>query len=787
MVLKEYRKKRNFEITSEPSGGKVMKSKHLSFVVQEHHASHLHYDFRLEWDGVLKSWAVPKGPSMNPADKRLAIEVEDHPIEYGKFEGRISKGQYGAGTVAIWDHGTWSPLGNFDKDYAKGSIKFSLQGEKLGGNWALVKLKSGRSKKNSWLLLKEREQKENQEKPLKAKSTVRKDLYPFELATLSNEIPKGKHWLYEIKIDGYRIHAYLNNGNVRLITRNGNDYTKKFSPIVEALSQLDVKEAVFDGEVAAVDGEGRTNFQKLQNSLEEKTNERITYYAFDLLSLNNHSLVNQPLVKRKELLKTVLDRLKSKQVIFHNHVVDKGEQLFRKACKSKLEGIIAKRGESEYLGSRTIDWLKIKCSYRQEFIIGGYSESTNARFPLGALFVGYYDNDEEFQYAGKVGTGFTMASRKELIGKLSKIETKQCPFPSRREIPRGTPITWVKPVLIAEVEFSEWTKDKRLRHPSFQGLREDKNPKSVEIEKPVSNIKSKRSTVKSEDTTEIGGVLFSHPDRPIYPDTDITKRRLAQFYIDHEKTILPYFVDRPLVLVRCPGGSKKCFFQRHAQEGMPTTIKRVKIKEDTGTNDYLVISSLKDILQLIQLNVIEFHAWGSKSKDLEHPDRIVFDLDPSPAVPWKEAVKAAQDLKTHLEKLNLTPMLKTTGGKGLHLVLQIKPTYSWDEISKFSEAVAITFRDTNPKKYTTTLSKVARKGKIFIDYLRNARGATSIIPYSLRAREGTPMAVPITWTELPTINGKQSLSEVEERLKKLKKDPWQKGRIQLPKNLIHSA
>ena len=854
MALKEYRRKRDFARTPEPAGGKRPKLSRgaLRYVIQKHAASRLHYDFRLEWEGTLKSWAVPKGPSLDPADKRLAVEVEDHPIEYGTFEGTIPKGQYGGGTVLLWDRGTWEPLE--DPDFRKGRLKFRLDGEKLHGKWALVRMapRPGDTKPN-WLLIKDKDEfarrtgditEERPEsvatgksledigaekngktwqsnkppklaklskpkarlaaladqarvngkaKPLRVPAGARKASLPAsvdaELATLVTSIPEGDGWLFEIKFDGYRILARVKGGKVQLLSRNHKDWTDRFEPIADQLAKLG-HDALIDGELVALQPDGTTDFQALQNSLKRGKTEHLVYYAFDLLHLDGADLTSLPLTERKEVLRSVVDRLGKQDLVrFSDHVVGQGAKVLDQACRMALEGVIAKRADAPYRGGRGKDWLKLKCIENQEFVIGGWTDPAGSRKGLGALLLGVYDDQKQLQFAGKVGTGFTDDSLADLAKRLGKLEVERAPFSAR---PPGVlkSMHWVLPKLVAEVDFTEWTRDGHLRHPSFRGLREDKPATAVVRERRQAPPPAKDGTPGKEKrngapprpvaqrtgtgTATVEGVRISHPDRVIYPKLGITKLALAQYYASVAERMLPHVVDRPLMLLRCPQGQAgQGFFQKNAGVSIPKGIAPVKIPNEKGgpASTYLRIETAQGVVGLVQLGVIEIHIWGSRAQQLEKPDRIVFDLDPDPTVPWERVVEGALRVKKELERRGLKTFLKTTGGKGLHVVAPIEPVAPWAAVKEATRQIAVAIVKDDPKGFTAQLSKARRTGKIFLDYLRNGRGATWIAPYAARAREGAGVSMPLAWSALKSTDpGDFTVATVSGD--RLGADPW---------------
>ena len=873
MPLAEYRRKRNFNRTPEPRGKRARRSAQLAFVVQKHAASHLHYDFRLELAGVLKSWAVPKGPDLDPAVKRLAMQVEDHPLEYGDFEGVIPKGEYGGGTVLLWDQGTWEPVGDAAAGLKAGRLKFVLHGEKLRGAWMLVR-KGGKAApdERAWFLFKERDDEAKTGKPItdamplsvatgrdldeiaeqadrvwgpageqkqpaakrtkprvdklaRKKSTgngrairtllersgAKRQRLPatqqVELATLAKQAPEGDDWLYEIKFDGYRMLCRIDKGQARFISRNGHDWTKKFPELAEIAASLPVQQAMLDGEVVALAADGTTSFQALQNIFQSGGTAKLVYYVFDLLHLDGFNVTSVPLEGRKELLGKVLAGATSKSIRLSEHLEGDGAEVFKQACRLHLEGIICKRRGRPYRPGRGLDWLKVKCSRREEFVIGGFTPPTGSRSHFGALLLGYHDADGQLVYAGRVGTGFNDQTLASLHKTLSKLVRAKSPF---RNLTGSTGqargVTWVEPRLVAEVEFSNWTDEGLLRHPSFQGLREDKSAREVVRDVPLSSSevktmarakpakansknsrRKKQSSVavsapvqsstrrKAADDIEVAGVRLSHPDKVLYPQDGVTKLDLAHYYEQVANWLLPQVVGRPLALVRCPGGhGKPCFFQKHPGEQVSPHLRQVNVSETASSEFHLAIDDLAGLIALVQMGVLEIHAWGSTTQHLEKPDRLVFDLDPDPSVVWPVVAAAARELRAVLENLGLQSFLKTTGGKGLHLVVPIRPRTDWDDAKAFCRAVADAMVKASPDRYLATASKAARKGKIFIDYLRNGRGATAIAAYSTRAKATPTVSVPIAWDELsPRLTSDHfTIWNVPARLKKLRRDPW---------------
>ncbi|MEA2563463.1 MAG: bifunctional non-ous end joining protein LigD [Acidobacteriota bacterium] len=855
MALQEYKRKRDFKKTPEPAG-KVAKAKGNSFVIQKHAATRLHYDFRLEMEGVLRSWAVPKGPSLDPGEKRLAVHVEDHPLDYGGFEGIIPKGQYGGGTVLLWDHGTWYPEGDPVKAYKKGHIKFRLEGEKLHGGWHLVRLHGDRAgeDKENWLLFKDNDdvavpgsgdaltqeypksvttgltleeiaanpdrvwQSNREEKVAKKKAPAKKAAPPPppgarkaklpakvapQLATLVSDPPQGEEWIHELKFDGYRVLCELKDGKVRIVTRNGKDWTDRFGPIVEVIAALPAKEALLDGEAAVLLPNGTTSFQALQNAL-GGGRENLVFFAFDLLHLDGYDLRPLPLLQRKEALTALLAGQPKEGILrLSDHVQGAGEEFYRHACDYALEGIISKRGDQPYRSGRGKDWVKVKCLKRQEMVIVGFTDPEGSRTGFGALLLAVNEG-KDLVYAGKVGTGFNAKTLTDLRKKLGKLERET---PAFKKAPRGAEARrshWVEPKLVAEVAFTEWTEDGILRHPTFQGLREDKSPGEVvrEVAQPTEKVEKKASAPRTvaakkaavkktakkkgdtpplgperdpEGITEIAGVKISNPDRVLYPEQGLTKRELALFYERIQAWILPHLKNRPLTMVRCPSGQgKQCFYQKHVNEQFPASIKRVQVEEGGAAVPYGAVDSLTGLIYLVQMGVLELHIWGSHIDDIEKPDYIVFDLDPDEGLSWERVVEGTLKVREKLEGLGLRTWLKTTGGKGLHVCVPITRRGEWDEVKAFTKAVVESIVADEPNRYTSKLPKASRKGKIFIDYLRNGRGATSIGAYSTRARTGAPVSTPLFWEELETDvrANTYTVRNLPERLEGLEADPW---------------
>lgn len=785
-LLKEYNRKRDFKITKEPSGKATKKKgKKLIFVIQEHHASHLHYDFRLELDGVLKSWAVPKGPSLDPKVKRLAMQTEDHPLSYAKFHGTIPQGEYGGGEVFIWDNGTWEPEGDPHQMLEKGDLKFKLKGKRLNGSFVLVRT---RFAKNSWLLIKHKDEYQEEgykldmisDRPKKkvSKKTAKKkapplgkdawpDFIPPQLPRLVTRVPFESEWIHEMKFDGYRMQGHLKNGIATFYTRNGLNWSNNYPHLLNALGNLNVSNAIFDGEIVALDEKGRSNFQALQNSFKQKNDSHLRYYVFDILFLNGRDLRSLPLIERKEILKTILKNA-PENIIYSEHITEQGEEFYRASCQHELEGIVSKLASSPYRSGRNDLWAKTKCSTRQEFVIGGWTEPQGGRTGIGALLLGIYENGK-LKYAGRVGTGFNTQMLKDIKKELAPLETEDSPFAIN--LPKGKGIHWVEPSKVCEVSFGNWTDEGILRTPVFKGMREDKPAKDIFMEKP----KKKLSQVRE----------ISSPDKILFKKEKITKQQVSDFYMAIAKDMLPYLADRPLSLVRCPNGSEgTCFYQKHVTGSVPESFHTFPIKEDNGEGIYLSINSASGLQELVQLNAFELHAWNCHDDNYMYPDQIVMDFDPGPGVPWKEVVDAAFELKEMLEDLNLESFVKLTGGKGIHVHIPIAPLYDWDQVKSFSQTLALELVSRNPSKYTSNMSKKLRKNRIFVDYLRNGYGATAVVPYSLRAKPTSAVALPLDWSELRRVKSPDFYT-IDKALKKIKsrrKDPWE-GMLKLKQKI----
>ncbi|MBP2557590.1 bifunctional non-homologous end joining protein LigD [Neorhizobium galegae] len=820
MALETYNQKRNFKASPEPRGRKA-KASGNSFVIQKHDATRLHYDFRLEMDGVLKSWAVTRGPSFVPGEKRLAVHVEDHPLDYGGFEGMIPKGNYGAGAVMLWDRGTWEPIGDPHKAYKKGHMEFELKGEKLEGRWHLIRMAPRQGeKRENWLLIKGEDEfaraegdkdildemplsvksgktldeiwgrkapvAKNTAKPkAKAKSGpeaeksdiaaskikgARKaelpDFVEPQLATLVKTAPSGKRWVHEIKLDGYRLQARIENGKVKLLTRTGLDWTHKFGDeIIAEFTKLAATDAIIDGEVAVEAGSGATDFSLLQQDLSEGRNDRFTFYAFDILHLDGYDLTGATLLKRKEALETLLIGA-GPGLRYSEHFGDEGGLVLKHACRLSLEGIISKISDAPYRPGRGRDWVKSKCSARQEFVVAGFVPSSVSRTAIGSLVMGYYGKGK-LRHAGRVGTGYSNAVAQSLFKRLKEISIDESPFDEKLAGVEKKDVVFVRPELVAEVEFRGWTADAHIRHAAFRGLREDKDPKDIVREGGPVNVAEQPKPPKRT-------VNLTHPDRVYWPDAGVTKAGLADYYTEVWRLMAPFVVNRPLALVRGPDGvGKQLFFQKHGWKGMTKNAVLVKDPTDPAEED-ITIRNLDGLLGLVQGATLEIHPWGSNLDDWEKPDMVNIDLDPGEGVTWTDIIAAAHEVKRRFEDMGLVAFVKTSGGKGLHVVAPVKQKAEWPEVKAAMKALADGMAGDDPDKYVSTITKSKRTGKILIDYLRNGRGNTAVAPYSTRARPGAPVSMPVEWEELGGAIGPNYFTVINApaRIAQQAKDPW---------------
>lgn len=883
--LAAYKAKRDFAATPEPAG-QDGGSGGSAFVIQKHAASRLHYDLRLELDGVMLSWAVAKGPSLVPGEKRLAVHVEDHPVDYNTFEGTIPKGQYGGGTVLIWDRGSWAPEGDAHKGMQKGHLDFRIDGEKLRGRYHLVRLKPRpRERQESWLLIKSEDEFARhagdpdilEEKPLSVvtgrdldtiatapgsavwnsnrseatqtssgppeptapkKPRARKKVAaPAEkpeapdpngspapdigelrngghkaampaaiepcLATLVDAVPKGGRWIHEIKWDGYRLIAFKSGGSTKLATRRGHDWTARFPSIAEAVAALPVDSVILDGEAVIADESGIANFSALQNALSDehgRVARDAVLYGFDLLYLDGFDLRELPLEDRKARLAALLPAGNTGFLRLGEHIEEDGEAMVRSACRLGLEGVISKRRDRPYRSGRGEDWVKIKCTERQEFAILGHVPSSAVPRAIGSLVLGYRE-DGAWRLAGRSGTGYTAAVARDLWKKLEPIKAAGPPALAAKptaEERRG--VVWAEPRLVAEIEFRGWTADDHLRHAAFKGLREDKSVDEVVRERPKHATASgalspaakpapaaaRGATPRKHGAAEVAGVPLSHPDRVLWADAGITKQGLAEFYEEIADWLLPHVAERPLSLVRCPSGSEGgCFFQKHSWAGLSDHILRETVRDESGEEEVLYVRDVRGVVALVQAGVLEIHPWGSTMADVDRPDRIVMDLDPGDDVPFADVIAGSVEIRERLAAMGLDSFVKTTGGKGLHVVLPLTGTNGWSEVKAFAKSIADGMSADSPNRYIAKSTKSARRGLIYVDYLRNGRGATAIAAYSTRARPGATVSVPLRWDELtPTLRpNHDTVANLPGRLRGVASDPWAalpKVRQQLP-------
>ena len=874
-ALAVYKAKRDFSITSEPAEGGQPGADALTFVIQKHWASRLHYDFRLELDGTMKSWAVPKGPSYDTHDKRMAVHVEDHPISYSDFEGTIPEKQYGAGKVIIWDKGTWEPQGDPREGYRKGNLKFRLHGHKMHGNWVLVRMKGrGDEKQEPWLLIKEKDDYARpaeefsvvdelpdsvkalpmpgtaEQVPAKVKgkaaaspaarakgrtTKAKADAaavgaagkarkadktgasgglpegaveaalpaeFAPELATLvDGPPPNPEEWVFEVKFDGYRMLARIENGAVRLITRNNNDWTDKLGPLQQELERMGLPDGWYDGEIVVHDANGRPNFGMLQLAFDGSNKASIMYFIFDAPYLGGYDLRHVALVERRALLEAALGQAKASELVrFSSEFGTDPEGLVAAACKIGLEGVIGKRRDSHYVSRRSPEWIKLKCGQRQEFVIAGYTDPKGSRTGVGSLLLGTYDKDGVLRYAGNVGSGFNAESLRDITAKLKALDTDVSPFPPR-SVP-GRKHHWVKPELIAEVSFSEWTNTGSVRHPVFQGLRTDKPAQGItrEIAKPMEEVDmqadaqaakpakkpaakkaaGKPAPAAANPPAEASGaelpatLKISNGDRVVDPKSGATKMDLIRYYASVGDLMMEHLKGRPVSLVRAPSGLKgDLVFQKHADLKKLPGMKHMDTKLDPEHPPMLEVGNIAGILSAAQWNALEFHTQNATAKAYDKPDRMVFDLDPGEGVEWPAMQEAGQLMRAFLDELGLPAFLKTSGGKGLHVVVPVKGGLDWDTVKGFSQAIVKHLASTLPDRFAFKSGPKNRVGKIFIDYLRNGQGATTVCAWSVRARPGLGVSVPLAWDELPTLesSARWNVQNIGERLA-TGNEPW---------------
>ena len=825
MALEDYRAKRNFKATAEPRGGDPAGSSNI-FVVQKHDATRLHYDFRLALDGVLKSWAVTRGPSLNPEDKRLAVAVEDHPLEYSDFEGTIAKGEYGGGSVIVWDRGTWSPIGDPHRGVKKGHLEFELRGEKLEGRWHLVKLRAKpREKRENWLLIKGDDEFARpaegpdilEERPESVKTgrsiddvageppgwssktgrirqagdarapakpsaarrkrvavdpsgvegAVKAPLPGFVepmLAALAKSPPAGDRWLHEVKFDGYRLQTQIADGRATLWTRTGLDWTEKFGGAIQAAARdLPLGEALLDGELVVENESGVSEFSLLQADLSDGRRDRFVYYAFDCLYLDGYDLRQVALVRRKEILSRLIGT-QGGVVRYSSHFEEDGRLVLPRACALGLEGIISKLSRSAYASGRGKSWIKCKCSARQEFVIAGYVPSTTGRKAIGSLALGVYEK-KALRYVGRVGTGFSSGVAEGLFSRLEAMRISSSPFAGRLNANEARGVRFVRPELAAEVDFRGWTADGLLRQASFQGLRDDKPAREI--------VRESAMTSSGAPERPKSSVTLTHPDRVYWPDVGVTKEGLANYYAEAWPYMKPFIVGRALALVRCPDGiGGQSFFQKHAWKGLNRNI--VLVKDPAEPEALISIRDFDGLMALVQSAALEIHPWGSTVADWERPDMIVMDLDPGEDVAWTSVIAAAEEVRARLKSAGLAAFVKTSGGKGLHVVAPVKPKADWPAVKAFTKLIADSMSADSPERFVSTIPKARRHGKILIDYLRNQRGMTAVAPYSTRARPGAPVSMPLGWDELAPEIGPAyfTVRNTPVRLSSLAADPW---------------
>ena len=811
--LKTYGSKRDFAKTKEPPPQRGRKGG-SEFVVQKHDARRLHFDLRLELDGVLKSWAVTRGPSLIPGEKRLAVQTEDHPLDYLEWEGVIPKGEYGGGTMIVWDRGAWQPDGDPHKALAKGKLDFTLTGNRLRGHWHLVRMRRRPSdSKDQWLLIKSADEfarkpgsaeiveeeltsvlsgrtnadlaaggdiradhaaRQEKRAALKAPHLdiaklpgVRKAILPVfvkpSLALLKEHPPSGKNWIHEIKLDGYRMQARIDGGRVQLLTRHGLDWTGRFPSVAREFALLPVGSALIDGEAIVQDERGLASFSALQSDLKSGRRDRMAFFAFDILYCEGRDLRAVRLDQRREVLHEIIQSLPEASIVkFSDHVEGDGGKVLTHACRLGLEGIVSKRIDLPYVSGRGEHWIKTKCVLGQEFVVIGYVPSSALPGAVGSLVLGYYDKGS-LVHAGRAGTGFSLDQAKALRRQLDGIGGAHPGF--RQKLPRAMTkdVRWIDPQLVAEIEYRGWTSDKLLRQASFKGLREDRNPAEIVLEEQPPKPQ-RRQPVKESRLT--------HPERILWESAGITKQALADFYLAIARWILPHVSYRVLSLVRCPSGAEAdCFYAKHAWAGLSGDLRRIDVGEEAPM---LAIEGTDGLIALVQAAVLEIHPWGSSIGDLEHPDRIIFDLDPGPGVEWTSVIAAAHEVRDRLRRHRIKSFVKTTGGKGLHVMAPIQPKASWDEVKEFTRKIAEGMAADNRSLYVAKMTKSLRKGRIFVDYFRNARGATAVAAYSTRARPGAPVSTPLLWEELSNEirSDHFTLTNLQHRLDHLADDPW---------------
>ncbi|MDP9975228.1 bifunctional non-homologous end joining protein LigD [Variovorax paradoxus] len=827
--LSRYWAKRDFAVTSEPRGRRARPGKALSFVIQKHAASRLHYDFRLELDGILVSWAVPKGPSYDPADKRMAIHVEDHPLSYGSFEGTIPPKQYGAGTVIVWDHGTWEPVGDPHEGLAKGKLVFRLHGQKMEGLWELVKIAKGGEKQEPWLLFKKRDEfarakadydvvsalpdsviakplrtaappataprtkvKTGAPTPSSKKSAEARTVVPGakkapmpatispQLATLASGIPADGEWVYEIKFDGYRVMARIQGGKASLITRGGHDWSAKMPRLVQELGRLGLKSAWLDGEIVVLTEQGLPSFNALQKAFDRGAgSDAIVLFLFDVPYFEGYDLREVALGARRQLLKALLDERATEHVRYSADFESDPSSILTSACQMNLEGVIAKRLDAPYVSRRSETWLKLKCKQRQEFVVCGYTDRTDGSPQIGSLLLGVHGPNGELVSVGSVGTGWDATEAQDIKRKLAKLEVPQPPFaagaskPGRWSKRVAGSERWVKPVTVAEVEFAEWTPEGQIRHASYVALRTDK-PASAIVRETAKQMGPGPSKPARKAAT--GSVKVSNAERVIDPSTGLTKLDLVRYYESVAEWMLPHLQGRPCSLVRGPSGIQgELFFQKHDDKLSIPGVKALDEKLWPGHARLLEVGTAQALANAAQMNVIEFHTWNSLARNIDKPDRMIFDLDPGEGTTWPHVQEAAALVRTLLSELGLESWLKTSGGKGLHVVVPLAPRLGYDTVRAFSQAIVQHLARAIPSRFVAKSGPSNRVGKLFVDYLRNGHGATTAAAFSARARPGLGVSVPVSWNDLATLkSGAQwTIATAREHLSFQATDPWE--------------
>nr|WP_312231349.1 DNA ligase D [Pseudomonas sp.] len=832
-VTSDYNRKRNFDSTSEPrESGRRSRAKGgaLSFLVQKHDARHLHYDFRLELQGTLKSWAVPKGPSLDPKQKRLAVHVEDHPLAYASFEGSIAEGNYGAGDVIVWDHGIWQPEGDPVAAYEAGKLKFTLVGEKLSGAWTLVRTRlKGSGDKQQWLLIKEQDDvarpadeydivselpasvisgglvggmakpaanqagktKTRSKAPAKAVETKTKagksaqstmpDTLSPQLATLVESPPAGD-WLYEIKYDGYRIMARVKDGEVTLFSRNGHDWTARLAPQAKALAKLGLGDSWLDGEAVVLDEQGMPDFQALQNAFDDARSGDILYFLFDAPWLDGVDQRELPVEQRRQALQQKLPKRKGPLRFSEAFEVDH-QSVLGSACALGLEGVIGKRAGSPYRSSRSADWIKLKCRQRQEFVVVGFSKPQGSRSGFGALLLAV-NEAKGLRYAGRVGTGFNEALLGSLHKRMKALARDDAPLHKQPSAAQRRGVQWIEPQLVVEVAFAGWTGEGLVRQGAFVGERTDKPAEQIVEERPAPakaveegatgrQAAGKGGTRKGRE--QIGEVSVSHPERVIDEQSGTTKAQLARFYAEIADWLLPEVRNRPVSLLRAPGGvGGEQFFQKHAERLDIPNIRHLDAELDPGHDRLMTIDSVPALVGAVQMGTIELHTWNAAYASIERPDRLILDLDPDPALPWRAVLEATRLSLSVLDELGLETFVKTSGGAGMHLVVPLARHVDWDTLKAFGKAISQFMASELPDRFSARMGPKNRIGKVYLDYLRNGRGASTVAAYSVRARPGLPVSVPISREELGQLRDSKQwhIGNLQQRLDKLEDDPW---------------